>query len=180
MSWQIDPKTTGSINDGGSRLPVGTTTHKIEKITRPVNSQDPAGKEQQVLIETTSEGSGYKIYLNPESASEQVANIAKKTLVAFWSAAGLTESIKPERLKKLEGKTVELVVVETTGKKGTKNEGKTFTNIQKVNPASDVEQEEETEQEEERQEEEETTEEEAETPPPAAAAKKTPPWKSKK
>lgn len=179
MSWAIDLKTTGSINDGGSRLPIGNSIHKIEKISRPVNSQDQSGKEQQVLIETTSEGAGYKIYLNPESGSEQVANIAKKTLVAFWTAAGLTETIKPDRLKKLEGKTVELVVVETTGKKGTKNEGKSFTNIQKVNPASDLEESEEEEEEEEGPNEPENQDEEQKEEAPKLN-KKDAPWLKKK
>lgn len=177
MSWSIDPKETGSINDGGSRLPIGKSTHEITNVSRPVNSQNPSGNEQQVLIETVSGGSSYKIYLNPESPTESVANIAKKTLVGFWQAAGLTEAIKPERLKKLIGKNVELEVAETEGKKGTKNEGKTFTNIRKVNPASEVEEEEEEQEDSENEEQEEQEEAPAEAAP---AGKKELPWKTKK
>lgn len=178
MSWVIEPKETGSINDGGNRLPLGKSVHKIVGITRPVNKQDPSGKEQQVVIETTSGGLGYKIYLNPESSNESISNIAKKTLVGFWQAAGFTEAIKPERLKKLVDKVVELEVTETEGKKGTKNEGKTFTNIQKVNPAS--EQEEEEQEEEEQGEQEEQQEEEPETEAPTEKPKKAMPWKKPK
>lgn len=173
MSWAIDLKETGSINDGGSRLPIGKSVHTITAVSRPVNSKDQSGKEQQVLIETTGAGGTYKIYLSPESSSEAASNIAKKTLVGFWQAAGLTESIKPERLKKLIGKTVELEVAETQGKKGTPNEGKTFTNIKKVNPYDGEGEEEEPEEETESEEEAEEQEEEA----PKAAGKKAMPWK---
>lgn len=179
MSWVIEPKETGSINDGGNRLPLGKSIHKIVTITRPVNKQDPSGKEQQVVIETTSGGLSYKIYLNPESSNESISNIAKKTLVGFWQAAGLSEAIKPERLKKLVDKVVELEVTETEGKKGTKNEGKTFTNIQKVNPASLDE--EESEQEEEPEEQEEEQQEEEPEVEAAKTAPKVKPWlKNKK
>lgn len=144
-NWSIDPKQTGSINDGGSKLPLGKSVHKIVKVTRPINKQDQTGKEQQVLIETTSNGANHRVYLNPESASDVVANIARRTLVAFWEAAGLTTAIKPDRLSQLEGKVVVLDVTETEGKKGTKNEGKKFANIQSVTAyaGDEVEQEEE-------------------------------------
>lgn len=167
--WAIDPKETGSINEGGNRLPLGLSNHTITGVSRPVNKQDPSGKEQQVLIETESGGLPYKIYLNPESSKESVSNIARKTLVAFWQAAGLTEAIKPDRLKKLVGKTVEIEAAETEGKGA--NAGKTFVNIKKVNPAS--EQEEEEPQEDLEGEEQEQQEEEA----PAPKVKKSMPWK---
>lgn len=174
MSWAIDPKETGSINDGGNRLPLGESIHTITGVSRPVNKKDPSGREQQVVIETTSSGLAYKVYLNPESATESVANIARKTLVGFWQAAGFSESIKPDRLKKLVGKTVELVVEETEGKGA--NAGKTFTNIKKVNPAEAAE--ESSEQEEEQEEEPQATDEpEAEEEAPEEKPKgKGKPW----
>lgn len=176
-NWSIDPKTTGSINDGGSKLPIGKTTHTIVAITRPVNKQDLTGKEQQVLIETSSNGATYKIYLNPESSNDQVSNIAKRTLVAFWDAAGQKDAIKPERLKKLEGAVVVLEVEETEGKAGTKNAGKKFTNIRSVTPGvlDEKETEGETTDEEENQE-----EEQQEDASPPTTEKRETPWEKAK
>lgn len=176
MSWALDKKNTGSINDGGSKLPLGDTVHEIVKIGEQVNTQNPAGNEKQVVIETTSKGSSYKIYLSVESATESVSNIARKTLFAFWEQGGFgDEACKPERLKKLVGKSYTLTVEETEGKKGTKNEGKKFTNIKKVFAFDDDADEEPEEEEAETESEEEAEEQEEEAP--KAAGKKAMPWK---
>lgn len=182
MSWSIDPKETGSINDGGSRLPLGKSIHKIVQVTRPVNSKDPTGKEQQVLFETESKGSSYKIYLSPEAASQGASNIAKKTLVGFWQAAGFTEAIKPERLKKLVGKTFELEVIDKPDKVKKNEDGSPvlYRNIQSVNPASEQEEEEQEEEETEDEEPEKQQEEEPENEAPAEKPKKVMPWKKDK
>jgi TATA-binding protein-associated factor Taf7 len=190
----IDPKKTGSINDGGRRLKVGSHTYKITGATMALVKSDPRGKEQQVVLDVVNGGDyACKVYLSTDSSNETARDIAVKTLVAFWNAAGLTGNIKPDTLKRLVGKTVVITTRETPGKG--ENKDKTYVNISTVE-APDAEEEEEeeeteeveeTEEETEESEEEETEEEEEEAPEPApkkapakaaaaSAPKKTRPW----
>jgi TATA-binding protein-associated factor Taf7 len=179
MSFNIDPKKTGSINDGGRRLKVGTARYKITGATMAIVKSDPRGKEQQVVLDLLNGGDyACKVFLSVSSANETAAEIAKKTLVAFWDAAGLTGAIKPETLKRLVGKTVDVTTRETQGKG--ENKDKTYVNISTVEAADDedAEEAEETEEEEtEETEEDSEEEEEAEAPKKTeASGKKARPW----
>ena len=185
MSFNIDPKKKGSINDGGRRLKVGSHTYKILGATMALVKSDPRGKEQQVVLDVLNGGDyACKVFLSVMSPNEVVCDIAQKTLVAFWDSAGLTGAIKPETLKRLIGKTVVITTRETQGKG--ENKDKTYVNISTVEaPAGDDEEEEtedaETETEETEDTEEESEEETEEEAPPAkkpaaAAGAKKRPW----
>lgn len=192
MSFNIDPKKVGSINDGGRRLKVGSHAYKIVGASMALVKSDPRGKEQQVVLDVLNGGDyACKVFLSVSSPNETVANIAQKTLVAFWDAAGLVGAIKPETLKRLVGKTVVITTRETPGKG--ENKDKTYVNIATVEAPDGGEDDEEEESEEEEapapkakkaapapepEEEEETEEDEEESedeaPAPAPAAKKRP------
>lgn len=176
--FNIDPKKTGSINDGGRKLKIGTFAYKITDAKSAIVKSNPTGKEQQVVIDLLH-GKDYscKVFLNVMSPNDVTCDIAQKTLAAFWEAAGLSGTIKPERLGQLKNKFVEITARETL------KDGKTYSNISTVEAVSDNEEtsddddaEEETEEESEEEETEDTEEEEEEeeTPPPASKKKAAP------
>jgi hypothetical protein len=182
MSWSIDPKKVGSLNDGSTKLPVGTHTYKIVKAEQVVDKSDPRGKRMQVVIHLSKDGSTYRVYLSVMSENEVAAQIASKTIVAFAAACGYTGPMSPKTLPKLVGGVVDVTVTST------EKNGKTYVNVSEVRPANGAEPEAEEEDEAEESEEEDTEEEdeddeeEEEAPAPAKpakAAKAVPPWLKK-
>jgi hypothetical protein len=183
MSWKIDPKKTGSLNDGSTKLPVGTNVFKIVKAEQVADKSDPRGKRVQVVLHLSREGNTYRVYLSVMAENEVAAEIAAKTLVAFAKAAGYAGQLSPQTLTKLVGKSVEVSVTST------EKNGKTYVNVSEVNAVGAVaeeeeeadEDEEEEEADEDEEEEEADEDEEEETPAPAKskAAKPALPWAKK-
>lgn len=132
MAWKIDTKTTGSLSDGATKLPVGTNAFKIVAATQVPDKSDPRGKALQVVLTLGLGEKTYKTFLSVESAKEVVAEIAQKTLRDFFVSAGINGQLSAAALPKLVGKTVEVTVVETAGKGD--NAGKTYSNISSVDP----------------------------------------------
>lgn len=187
MSFNLDPKKAPTLEDGGRKLKVGSYAYKITSAQMAVVKSDPRGKQKQVVIEATNNGDLYKVYLSTDSPNDTAREIALKTLMSFWVAAGLTGACKPETLKLLAGKTVVIAARETQGKG--ENKDKTYVNISNVEPfdggddkeeetEDEVEESEESEEETEEETEEEETEESDPEPPKksAAAAPKKRPW----
>ena len=172
MSFNIDPKKVGSINDGGRKLKVGTFAYKIVGAAMAVVKSNPTGKEQQIVIDLQDihePSYNCKQFLSVMSPNDTQREIAQKTLVAIAEAAGISGVLKPERLKSFVGKVIEITARETQGKGDKKDQ--TYVNLATVEAyvagaAEDAEEEEEEEEEEEDEEEE----------APAPAAKKTRPW----
>lgn len=126
--FNINPKKVGSLNEGGRRLKVGTFAYEITNAAMVPVKSDPRGKEQQILFELcTRDGYSCRLYLSVMSANEVQCEIAQKTLVAIWEAAGLNGNIKPDTLKRLSGKVVVIETKETKGKGD--NKDKTYVNV---------------------------------------------------
>lgn len=138
-SWSIDPNKTGSLNDGGRKLKVGTFAYKITGAKSVIDKQDPTGNTQQVQIDlalASDPSYACKTFLSVMAANDQQREIAQKTLVAFAAACGIGGVIKPDRLPSFVGKTVVIEAKETQGKG--ENAGKTYVNINTVEaPDSD-------------------------------------------
>ena len=108
-SWSIDPNKTGSLNDGGRKLKVGTFAYKITGCKSVIDKNDPTGNTQQVEIglSLVSDPSyATRVFLSVMSDNDQQREIAHKTLVAFAAAAGIGGTITPQRLPSFVGKTV--------------------------------------------------------------------------
>jgi hypothetical protein len=202
MSFNIDPKKVGSINDGGRKLKVGTFAYKIVGAAMAVVKSNPTGKEQQIVIDLQDihePSYNCKQFLSVMSPNDVQREIAQKTLVAIAEAAGIGGVLKPERLKSFVGKVIEITARETQGKGDKKDQ--TYVNLATVEAyvagaTEDTDEEEEDEEEEApapaplkagkkakpapapepEEEEEEEEEEEDEEEAPAPAAKKTRPW----
>lgn len=181
MSFVIDPKKVGSINEGGRKLKVGTHAYKITGASMAIVKSNPTGKEQQIVFDLLN-GKDYncKLFLSVMSPNDVVAEIAAKTLVAIAEAAGIGGVLKPERLKSFIGKSVLITAKETQGKGDKKDQ--TYVNLSTVEAVEDETEEEEEEAEEEEAdddseeeaEESEEEEEEDDTPPPTSAKAKKP------
>lgn len=183
-----------TVNDGGRKLKVGSFPYEIISAGMVVNKSNPSGKEQQVVLEFRN-GASYvcRSYFAVMSDNTQRQNIAEKELRSIVQAAGVTGVMKPELLKKLIGKFVEITAKETS------KDGKTYVNIATVEAyEGDADEVEETEADEEEEappvksakktkaapvpvpepvdedEDEEEEEDEDEAPAPAAGAKKRP------
>lgn len=132
-AWSIDPNKTGSLNDGGRKLKVGTFAYKITGCKSVIDKQDPTGSTQQVEIDlslVSDPSYQTRVFLSVMSTNDQQREIAAKTLVAFAAAAGIGGVIKPERLPSFVGKVVVIEAKEIPGKG--ENKDKTFININTV------------------------------------------------
>jgi hypothetical protein len=132
-SWSIDPNKTGSLNDGGRKLKIGTFAYKITGCKSVIDKNDPTGNTQQVEIDlslVSDPSYSTRTFLSVMSDNEQQREIAHKTLVAFAAAAGIGGTITPARLPSFVGKVVVIEAKETAGK-GDKAD-KTYVNINTV------------------------------------------------
>lgn len=132
-AWSIDPNKTGSLNDGGRKLKVGTFAYKITGCKSVIDKQDPTGSTQQVEIDlslVSDPSYQTRVFLSVMSTNDQQREIAAKTLVAFAAAAGIGGVIKPERLPSFVGKVVVIEAKETPGKG--ENKDKTYVNINTI------------------------------------------------
>ena len=176
MAWSIDPKKVGSLNDAPQFLQAGTKNYKIESIKLAADKNDPTGRTQMLSVMLSDkDGNRYQHYFRTGDANPVTAEIALKSVVALFAAVGYKGEIKVESFPKAVGKWVEIVVTARQGKG--QNSGKTYTNIDRINPvaAASATTAPETEEEEEEEEptpadnEEEEEEEADEEPAPAPA-----------
>lgn len=173
MAWSMNiDKAENLSSSKGNKLLVGAHRYSVADAKMEVNKNNPSGKEQQVVVDFEREGKIYKQWFAVESANETTAQIAAKCVKSLADACGLKGVLKPERLKSFVGKDVMIEAKETSGKKGTANEGKIFVNIVDITAPEDGEEEEE----EETPETEETETEEQEEEKPAATGKGKKPW----
>ena len=173
MSFNIDRKKIGSINDGGRRLKVGTHAYRITGASMAVVKSNPTGKEKQVVFDLQDkQDPSYtcKVFLNVMSPNDTAAEIAAKTLVAFADAAGVGGNLKPERLPGFVNKDVVITTRETPGKGDSKD--KSYINISTVEAYEGGDEDED----EEESEDEEEEEDETPAPAPAKASGKKRPW----
>lgn len=170
-TWSLNKEKTGSIKDSNfAKLPVGKNIFLIKSFGLGKDKQDPSGRRDLVLCTFVKDDKEYQSQFHTDAENETQAKIASQCVIGICDACGV-HKYDAAGLKKCVGKFVTLTVEETEGKKGTKNEGKTYSNIRDVDPAEEDEDGDEQEGEEEEGEEQ---EEEAEAEAPAKTKKATP------